>query len=392
MKITIRTRTLKTGSRSIYLDFYEKGERWSEYLNLFLVPDDAPDARRLNDASMAKANEIKSKRLLGIDEDETETDGGKSIQLPKRIFADWLNDYIEGIRRNPSYSQLTYRNHRSTVNIIKEYLQYRRRPRYLMSKIDKKFVIGLLDFMKNTYRNTKSPDSPKEMSQHTLHLHQTTLVRMLNAAVKEGIMNSNPFYALGKHERIAKAQSEREYLTKEELLALADAPTTNETTRRAFMFCCFTGLRYSDVCTLAWRDIKQVDSGLVVSIRAMRKTRKQITIPLNQSALKWLPDRNGCKPGQRVFDMTCLSACDRCLKKSAAAAGIEKNVSYHTSRHTFATLSLAAGGDLYTVGKLLGHSDIHTTQIYADVVMETKIEAVNRISEYFSIQKNIGAI
>lgn len=383
MKITIRTRTLKTGSRSIYLDFYEKGERWSEYLNLFLVPDDAPDARRLNDASMAKANEIKSKRLLGIDEDETETDGGKSIQLPKRIFADWLNDYIEGIRRNPSYSQSTYRNHRSTVNIIKEYLQYRRRPRYLMSKIDKKFVIGLLDFMKNTYRNTKSPDSPKEMSQHTLHLHQTTLVRMLNAAVKEGIMNSNPFYALGKHERIAKAQSEREYLTKEELLALADAPTTNETTRRAFMFCCFTGLRYSDVCTLAWRDIKQVDSGLVVSIRAMRKTGKQITIPLNQSALKWLPDRNGCKLGQRVFDMTCLSACDRCLKKSAAAAGIEKNVSYHTSRHTFATMMLTLGADLYTVSKLLGHANVKTTQIYAKIVDSKKVEAVNLVDSVF---------
>ena len=78
MKITIRTRTLKTGSRSIYLDFYEKGKRWSEYLNLFLVPDDAPDARRLNEAAMAKANEIKSKRMLGIDEDETEGDNGNS--------------------------------------------------------------------------------------------------------------------------------------------------------------------------------------------------------------------------------------------------------------------------------------------------------------------------
>lgn len=385
MKITIRTRALKTGSRSIYLDFYEKGERWSEYLNLFLVPDDAPDAKRLNDASMAKANEIKSKRLLGIDENEAETEDGKTLQLPKRILADWLNDYIEGIGRNPSYSQSTYNNYRSTVNIIKAYLQYRRRPRYLMSKIDKKFIAGLLDFMQNTYRNTKSPDNPKEMSQCTLHLHQAILVRMLNAAVNEGIMNSNPFYALGKHERIAKQQAERDYLTKEELLALAEAPTTNETTKRAFLFCCFTGLRYSDVCTLAWRDIKQVDSGLVVSIRAMRKTGKQVTIPLNQSALKWLPDRNGYKPGQRVFDMTCLSACDRCLKKSATAAGIEKNVSYHTSRHTFATLSLAAGGDLYTVGKLLGHTNIRSTQVYADVVMETKIEAVNRISEYFSI-------
>lgn len=316
MKITIRTRALKTGSRSIYLDFYEKGKRWNEYLNLFLVPDDAPDAKRLNDASMAKANEIKSKRLLGIDENETETEDGKPLQLPKRILADWLNDYIEGIGRNPSYSLSTYHNYRSTVNIIKAYLQYRRRPRYLMSKIDKKFIAGLLGFMQNTYRNTKSPDNPKEMSQCTLHLHQAILVRMLNAAVNEGIMNSNPFYALGKHERIAKQQVERDYLTKEELLALAEAPTTNETTRRAFLFCCFTGLRYSDVCTLAWRDIKQVDSGLVVSIRAMRKTGKQVTIPLNQSALKWLPDRNGCKPGQRVFNVTCLSACDRCLKKS----------------------------------------------------------------------------
>jgi len=91
MKITIRTRILKTGSRSIYLDFYEKGKRWIEYLNLFLVPDDAPDARRLNEAAMAKANEIKSKRMLGIDEDETEADNDNTKQLPKRIFADWLD-------------------------------------------------------------------------------------------------------------------------------------------------------------------------------------------------------------------------------------------------------------------------------------------------------------
>lgn len=207
---------------------------------------------------------------------------------------------------------------------------------------------------------------------------------MLNVAVKDGVMDKNPFYALGKHERITKQQSEREYLTKEELLALIEVPTTNETTKQAFLFCCFTGLRYSDVSALTWQNIKQVNGGSVVSIQAMQKTGKQVTIPLNQSALKWLPDRNGSKPGQKVFDMTCLSACDRCLKKMAAAAGIEKNVSFHTSRHSMATLSLAAGGDLYTVGKLLGHTSINSTQVYADVVMETKIEAVSRISDFFS--------
>lgn len=94
------------------------------------------------------------------------------------------------------------------------------------------------------------------MSLHTLHLHKSTLVRMLNAAVKEGVMDKNSFYALGRHERIAKQQAERDYLTKEELLALIETPTTNATTKRAFLFCCFTGLRYSDVSALTWRNNK----------------------------------------------------------------------------------------------------------------------------------------
>ena len=382
MKITIRTRTLRTGSRSIYLDFYDKGKRWYEHLNLFLVPDDEPDAKRLNEAAMAKANAIKSKRMLGI-EDETEANDGKQAELPKRVFGDWLTDYVEKVRRNPSYAASTYCNFRSTVNVIKAYLQHLHRPRMLMSKIDKGFILGFIDYIEHIYRNTKSPDNPKEMSPHTLHLYQSTLVRMLNAAVKEGVLDRNPFYSLERKDRIGKQQAEKEYLTKEELEAFAEAPTVNETTKRAFLFCCFTGLRYSDISVLKWCDIRQGDNGWMVSIKAMQKTGKQVVIPLNQSAMSLLPDRNGHKPSQKVFDMTCLSACNKCLKKTAAAAGIKKKISYHTSRHTFAVLALAAGGDIYTVGKLLGHTSINSTQLYADVVMEAKIEAVELMSAYF---------
>lgn len=102
------------------------------------------------------------------------------------------------------------------------------------------------------------------------------------------------------------------------------------------------------------------------------------------SALHWLPERNGCKPSQKVFELTILGVCNRYLKKMTADAGITKNVSFHTSRHTFAVLTLAAGSDLYTVGKLLGHTSINSTQVYTDVVMETKVEAISRISNYFS--------
>ena len=74
-----------------------------------------------------------------------------------------------------------------------------------------------------------------------------------------------------------------------------------------------------------------------------------------------------------------------------ADAGITKNVSFHTSRHTFAVLTLAAGSDLYTVGKLLGHTSINSTQVYADVVMETKVEAISRISNYEKVIYDFGS-
>ena len=77
-----------------------------------------------------------------------------------------------------------------------------------------------------------------------------------------------------------------------------------------------------------------------------------------------MTERNGCKPSQKMFELTILGVCNRCLKKMAADAGITKNVSFHTSRHT--------------------------TQVYADVVMETKVEAISRISNYFSNLYNTG--
>ena len=71
------------------------------------------------------------------------------------------------------------------------------------------------------------------------------------------------------------------------------------------------------------------------------------------------------------------------LKKMAESVGINKTLSFHVARHTFATNVIAAGGDLFTVSKLLGHKDIQTTQVYADVIMPTRIDAVNKLSDFF---------
>ena len=380
MKITIRTRELKDGNKTIYLDFYDEGKRWYEYLNLHLVPGNDAISKQQNDDAMAKAVEIKAKRMLGI-EDEPEP---ASNELPKRVFADWLDDYLTKKSRSPNYSRSYIQNIQTIINIIKAYLKHKRRPRLLMKKIDKAFVKGFFDYAQNTYKNTKSPDNPKPLSPRTLQLVQATLTHILNDAVKDEVVAGNPIYSLGKKEKLPKTKAERDFLTREEVKQMATAPSVNELVRRAFMFSCFTGLRFSDVSSLTWGNIKQTSLGLVISLRAMQKTGRSLNVPLNNSALEWMPERNKQPLNQKVFaGLVTVGQCDRVLKQMAKAVGITKNVSFHTARHTFATNALAAGGDLYTVSKLLGHQSIESTQIYADVVMETKIEAVNLLNGLF---------
>ncbi len=383
MKISIRTRRTKNGSRSIYLDFYENGQRWYENLGLYLLPNEIPGAKLFNEKAIANANAIKAKRVLGIFDEQEDGNNDKS-KLPKLVLVDWLDKYLEEIKCSLYYSVWTYRSKRSTVNIIKSYLKHIHHQQIFIEKVDKKFIVGFLDFMTNIYDNTKSPDNPKKMSLNTIYLHQTNFINILNVAVSEGVILTNPFHSLKRQEVIPKQQPIRDYLTRDEVIAMAKAPTTNETTKRAFMFCCFTGLRYSDVSNILWRDITQDNTGKVLSLRAMKKTGKQLIIPLNQSALSWLPDNKDYKQSQKVFNMTILNTCDKCLKKMAASVGINKKVSFHTARHTFAVLALAAGADIYSVSKLLGHKSLKSTQIYADVVMDTKIKAVNKITEFFS--------
>lgn len=117
---------------------------------------------------------------------------------------------------------------------------------------------------------------------------------------------------------------------------------------------------------------------------SMQKTKQPVIVPLSEKALEWLPERPAdCKVDTKVFDNApTLSSANRALKHMARRAEIRKTISFHCSRHTFATLTLTAGGDLYTTS-LLGHTNIHSTEIYADVVMERRTQAVNLLNAIF---------
>ena len=116
----------------------------------------------------------------------------------------------------------------------------------------------------------------------------------------------------------------------------------------------------------------------------MQKPPTPIYQPLSESAMSWLPERGDASSSNAVFGtLPALARINLMLKVWAKDAGVTKHISFHTSRHSFATMMLTLGADLYTTSKLLGHSNVKTTQIYAKIVDSKKVEAVNLLDKAF---------
>ena len=380
MKIEIRTRELKNGNRTIYLDYYDKGKRWYEYPKLYLVPDSAPHAKDLNKNAMDKAIAIRARRLLG---ETPEEDGSPLKEADKILVSAWMDEYAKAMHANAGLSPDYLKHFDTLIRMVNGYLAHIKSPRLTMDCIDREFYRGFLHYMTDVYECRTFDGRTRRLAKSTMHLFQLKMNTMLNQAARDGVIKCNPYHLLSRDERIKKPTDQRDFLTREELHRLMEVETRSTTTKMAFLFSCFTGLRYSDLKQLKWGNIERSQSGMVIRIEAMKKTEKPVTVPLGTNAMAWLPERGDKTLDDFVFDIGTCGGCNAVLKKMAKRAGINKRVSFHTGRHSFATLTLAATNDIATVSRLLGHTSVATTQIYAEVLMEDKIAAVNKLNGIF---------
>lgn len=163
--------------------------------------------------------------------------------------------------------------------------------------------------------------------------------------------------------------------------ALAQTPCDNPIIKRAALFSALTGIRHVDIKKMKWKEIVKEGDHYRVNF-TQQKTKGVEYKPISAQAYQLCGDRRG--DDQLVFEgLPAPSWISKPLERWIKAAGITKHITFHTSRHTFATLLISAGSDLYTVSELLGHTSIKTTQIYADVLSETKLDAVNRVTSIF---------
>jgi integrase len=318
---------------------------------------------------MAAANAIKSKRIIEL----TSGEAGIVNHTDKVYLLDWMQTYLEyqEKRDKKGIGQI-----KAVTHILKEYAG----ERFLLDRVDLAFCQGYIDYMLTTFRPKGKP-----IAASTRNTYYQIFNGALNTAVRAKRLLRNPFNEMEKSEKPKMPESVRSYMTIEEVRALIATPVQDGRVKNAYLFSCFCGLRISDIVGLKWKNVF-VDNGQYRLAVAMQKTKEPIYLPLSNEALKWMPEREDKAADDHVFSLP--SNINQYLKPWAEAAGITKRFTFHTARHTFATMMLTLGADLYTVSKLLGHTSVRMTQVYAKIINQKKDEAFKLMRDSIPELKN----
>lgn len=367
--VRIRFKKLANGNVSVYLAINVNGRRTYDYLKLYLVPETDQTAKLQNRQTMEAVYAIKAQRILQI------TNGAAGIKKDlrnKMRLVDWLKIYQD--RQVNKGKRGAKRWIRTMIFVIEGYDGGKD---VTLADIDHQWLTDFMIYLMNdyvTYKKTK-------LTNGTVDNYLRCLKAAFNVAVEEEIMPTNPMLALDRS-HLKGTTYEREFLSVEEVKKLIDTPCRRPDIKGAFLFSCFCGLRISDVRSLQWKHVVTAGGKMYLKITQF-KTRRPLSIPLSHQALRWMPERGNAGEDEYIFPP--LSKNMTVLDDWAKEAGINKHITFHVSRHTFATMELTMGADIYTTSKLLGHTSVATTQIYAKVINSKKEEAVSLLDSAFEL-------
>lgn len=366
--VHLRTKKIAHGKESIYLDIVKDGVRRKEYLGLYLVPEQTRADKVINRATLKTAEEIKAKRLIELLEGKLTFAGKKAAKVN---LIEWLEE------QRLYYYDNDNMNYSKTIHNLIRHLELFNAKQVTLKEVTPAFLRKFLEYLRGDGANKYGG----RLCQETIYTYFTILSILMNKAVRLDLIASNPFHKLSQAEKPQRRTKKKEYLTLDELKRMSVAECDDWRVKYAFLFCCFTGLRYVDVSRLKWKHIVEIGKGEYQIELVQQKTKEPVYIPLSANALKWLPERGYDGKENYIFKFRDRSIIYDYLNKWAKTAGVEKHVTFHMSRHTCATLLLYYGTDLYTVSKILGHTSIKTTQVYAKVADEMKRKAVGNVPE-----------
>ncbi|MDN3666908.1 tyrosine-type recombinase/integrase [Algibacter miyuki] len=369
--VTLRDKEVANGKRSLYLDYYpaiinpETGkETRREFLKLqiYSVPKNEMEKSH-NKETIQFAELVRSKRLIQIRDKEYGFKENINFSLNFVAFYQTIiEEYYNKSSRN------NYLSWKASLKYFEEFAGHKLTTNQITLLHIKKYRSFLL--------STKNLRTKKgSLAINTASSYYKKFIYVLKEAYKQNLTTTN----LALHaDYIKEEETHREYLTEAELSLLWKTDIKIEKIKHMAIFSALTGLRFIDIKNLTWEKMYQDKHlGDYVKLRE-QKTGNINNHPISESAysiLKLQDPSTGI-----IFKDIKYSQIVRPLKKWIEAAGINKKISFHNFRHSYATLQLANGTDIYTVSKLLGHKNISTTQIYTKVMDKNKVGAANRIN------------
>lgn len=375
--IRMRFKRLSNGNQSIYLDTYRNGQRDYEFLKLYLIPERTDLDRERNAQTLTAANAIKAQRIIELTNSEA---GVKNLHRGKILLFAYIEKCIkEAPKTHKGNSYET--NLKNTKHQLSLYLGAKA-DSLQMKDVTPDFCRGFIAYLKGAKLTTGKP-----LSKVTIYHYTRFFNGILKEAVADEVIPSNPMDKLKKNELSKRPDVKKTFLTANEVAALIETDYPKEGIKRAFLFACFTGLRISDIEALTWGNLKGSGNSMKLEI-VMKKTDEPLDMRLSSHALLFLPDRGNAKQTDQVFTLPLNPSINRHLARWAELAGIEKHMTFHTARHTFATMGYTAGTDLYTISKLLGHKSVTTTTVYAEVIDKKKDEAIKTLDDNFNTALN----
>ena len=373
-KVKLRKKSISGNRYSLYLDFYppiphpETGDPTRrEFLGLYThsKPKEPLDKQH-NKNTMLVAEQKRQKKENELNKPEVYS-GYELEQLKLKEHAE--KNFVEYFKQLADKRKAS--NHDNWVSAYK-YLHAYTNGILKFADLNEKFSN---DF-KEHLLTTKSNKSDKTT------LQQNSAVSYFNkfkAAMKQGFKDGYlPKDINSKVAPIKSAESRRNFLSLEELNSLVKTNCNNPLLKRAAIFSAMTGLRFSDIQKLVWGDIQHREGQGYFIHFTQKKTKGVEVLPISEQAYELLEEPKALT--EKVFPNLTYSAYEnKHLYQWIGGAGITKEITFHSFRHTFATLQLSMGTDIYTVSKMLGHRDLKTTQIYAKIIDKTKRIAAEKI-------------
>jgi len=378
MKVTLRAKKIKGGKLSLYLDFYpailnpKTGKTTRrQFLKKYVLenPKTTLDKRSKKETLLI-AEQIRAKRENELfKEDIYSVDEKEKLRLIEQGEQNFIA-YFEKLMNKRTGSNLS--NWRSAYKYLYKFTGGE-------LKFNKINTIILDDF-KEFLLSVKSIKSDKvKLSRNSAVSYFNKVKASLKQAFQDDLLQID---INSKIKAIKTEEIRREFLTEEELNTLIQTHCNNSLYKKAAIFSALTGVRFSDIQKLKWKEVEAINEVGYFLNFTQKKTYGVEVLPIPEQAYKLMGDRKDLETF--VFEGLKYSAYNnRDLYDWIKKAGITKDITFHCFRHTYATLQLYKGTDLYTVSKLLGHKDLKTTQIYAKIVDKTKQEAVNKLKLNF---------